>query len=90
MTEKVDFTPVKLDEDAALNPQDERKARKRPNIDIAVTIEVVVLLVAVAFIVGYFARRTVCKEHHTDHDNANDDHEQESRHEEAIKGINIE
>lgn len=45
MTEKVDFTPVKLDEDAALNPQDERKARKRPNIHIAtiaMTIAVVV------------------------------------------------
>ena len=75
MSEKVEFTPVKLDEDATLNPQEEGKSqRRRKKILAAIAIAVIVIvLVIVAFVAGYFVRRVgkpSCKEQeiHRDRD----------------------
>lgn len=92
MTEKVEFTPIKIDEDATLNPEDEIKSQRRRKIYIAVTVVVVIVLIIVAFVVGYLVRRAVkpgCEEQETDRDKrANGD--LESQHKEAIKGISKE
>lgn len=94
MTEKAEFTPIKLDEDAALNPQEERKAQRRRKIYLAMGIVVVLVLIIVAFVVGYFVRRAVkpgCEEHKADrNEHLNGDKDPESLHKEAIQGISKE
>ena len=94
MSEKAEFTPIKLDEDATQNPQEERKARRRRQICLAVSIVVVIMLIIVAFVVGYFARRAGkpdCKEEEKGHkEQRNGDEELESLYKEAIEGISKE
>ncbi|KAJ7384074.1 hypothetical protein OS493_024088 [Desmophyllum pertusum] len=93
MSEKAEFTAIK-DEDAALNPQEERKCWRRRKVCIVVIIVVVIVLLIGAFIGGYFVRRAVkpgCDEHEKDRDkHQNGDDDQDSRHKEAIQGISKE
>ncbi|XP_078349184.1 putative N-acetylated-alpha-linked acidic dipeptidase isoform X2 [Oculina patagonica] len=94
MAEKAEFTAIKGDEDVALSPQEERKARRGRRKCIVVTVVVVIVLILVAFVAGYLVRRAVkpgCEEEKTDHDEHQDeDQDPESYHKEAIKGISKE
>lgn len=94
MAEKAEFTAIKGDEDTALSPQEERKARRGRRKCIVLTIVVVIVLILVAFVAGYLVRRAVkpgCEEEETDHDkHPNEDQDLESYHKEAIKGISKE
>ena len=92
MTEKAEFTPIKLDEDTTVSPQEERKARRRRKICLAVSIVVVIVLIIAAFVVGYFVRRAVkpgCEERTPD-EHANGDKDPELQHREAIQGVSSE
>ena len=92
MSEKVEFTPVKADEDATLNSQEENKSQRRRKIILAAIVVVVIVLVVVAFVVGYFVRRAGkpgCKERET-HRDKHETGDPESQHEEAVKGISKE
>ena len=65
MSEKVEFTSIKVDGDATLNLQEENKSQRRRKIILAAIVVVVIVLVIVAFVVGYFVRRAGkpgCKE----------------------------
>ena len=94
MAEKAEFTAVKGDEDAALSPQEDEKARRGRRRCIAVTVVVVIVLVLVAFIAGYLVRRAVepgCEEQEKDRDKyANGDKETEIQRKKAITGISKE
>lgn len=92
MSEKVEFTPVKVDEDATLNLQEENKSQRRRKIILAAIVVVVIVLVIVAFVVGYFVRRAGkpgCKEQET-HRDKYETGVPESQHKEAVKGISKE
>ena len=92
MSEKVEFTPIKLDEDATLNPQEVNKSQRRRKIIIAAIVVVVIVLVIVAFVVGYFARpagKPGCKEQET-HRDKHETGDLESLHKEAVNGISEE
>lgn len=92
MSEKVEFTPVKVDEDATLNPHEENKSQRRRKIILAVIVVVVIVLIIVAFVVGYFVRRAPkpdCDEqeaHRDKHENG----DLEAQHKEAVSGISNE
>ena len=97
MADKTEFTAVKGDEDAALSPQEERKARRGRRKCIAITLVVIILLILVAFVAGYLVRRAVkpgCKEEEeeeTDHEkHPNGDKDPESYYKEAIQSISKE
>ena len=93
MSEKVEFVPVKVDEDATLNPQEVNKSQLRRKIIIAaIVVVVIVTLVIVAFVVGYFVRRAGkpgCKEQET-HREKHETGDLESQHKEAVNGISEE
>lgn len=57
MSEKVEFTPIKVDEDATLNPQEVNKSQRRRKTIIATIVVAVIVLVIVAFVVGYLGER---------------------------------
>ena len=59
MAERVEFSPIKGDEDAALSPQDERKSRRSGKKRIAITAVIVVVLFIAAFIGGYLVTRAI-------------------------------
>ena len=92
MSEKVEFTPVKVDEDATLNPHEENKSQRLRKIILAVIVVVVIVLIIVAFVVGYFVRRAPkpdCDEqeaHRDKHENG----DLEAQHKEAVSGISNE
>ena len=92
MSEKVEFTPVKLDEDATLNPQEEGKSqRQRKKILAAIAVIVIVLVIA-AFVAGYFVRRAgkpSCKEQEI-HRDIHKIEDAELQHKRAVKGISKE
>ena len=96
MADKAEFTAVKGDEDAALSPQEERKARRGRRKCIAITVVVIILLILVAFVAGYLVRRAVkpgCEDEkeETDHEkHPNGDKNPESYYKEAIQGISKE
>lgn len=92
MSEKVEFVPVKVDEDATLNPQEVNKSQRRRKIIIAAIVVVVIVLIIVAFVVGYFVRRVGkpgCKEQET-HRDKHETGNLESQHKEAVNGISEE
>lgn len=92
MSEKVEFTPIKVDEDATLNPQEVNKSQRRRNIIIAAIVVAVIVLVIVAFVVGYFVRRASkpgCEEQET-HRDKQETGDLESQHKEAVDGISEE
>lgn len=92
MSEKVEFTPVKVDEDATLDPHEEKKSQRRRKIILGVIVVVVIALIIVAFVVGYFVRRAPkrdCDEqeaHRDKHENG----DLEAQHKEAVSGISNE
>lgn len=92
MSEKVEFTPVKVDEDATLDPHEEKKSQHRRKIILGVIVVVVIALIIVAFVVGYFVRRAPkpdCDEqeaHRDKHENG----DLEVQHKEAVSGISNE
>ena len=94
MAERAEFTAVKGGEDAALTPQEDRKARRGRRMCIVATVVVVIVLILVAFIAGYLVRRALasgCEEGKKDRDrHINGDKETEKHHKEAIKGISRE
>lgn len=94
MAEKAEFTPIKGDEDAALNPKDERKNRRSRKKCIAVTTVVVIVLVIAAFIGGYLVRRAInpgCKDKDKEQEkHENGDQDSDSRHKKAIEAISKE
>ena len=92
MSEKVEFTPVKVDEDATLHPQEENKSQRRRKIILAVIVAVVIALIIVAFVVGYFVRRAGkpgCEEKETRRDK-HENGDLESHHKEAVNGVSKE
>lgn len=92
--EKAEFTLVKGDEDAALDPQDGRKNRRRRKTCIAVSVVIAVVLILVAFAGGYLVRRALklgCDKHENDSDkHSNDESDLGSLYKEAIQGISRE